>query len=103
MINMNTAQQATPLSNQKVIIEGPTYSPHPLLGNPRFLHRPQRVHEPVPVAWVPWWRSAYVEQCRAVGPGCQTQHFYQATNCLVAYSAPVPRRQGLYCPVGVSL
>lgn len=82
---------------------GGTYSPHPLLGNPCFLHSPQRVHEPVAVARVLWWRFADVEQCRAVGPGCQTQHFHQTANRLVAYSAPVPRCQGLYCPVGVTL
>lgn len=82
---------------------GGTYSPHPLLGDPCSLHSPQRVHEPAPVAWVLWWRLTDVEQCRAVGPGCQTQHLHQTANRLVAYSAPIPRCQGFYCPVGVTL
>lgn len=82
---------------------GETYSPHPLLGNPCFLHSPQRVHEPAPVAWVLWSRSVHIKQCRAVGPGCQTQHLHQAANRLVAYSAAVPRCQSFHSPVGVTL
>lgn len=70
---------------------GGTYSPHPLLGDPCFLHRPQCVHEPAPVAGVLWWRLSDVEQHRAVSAGRQTQHFYQTANCLVAYSAAIPR------------
>ena len=84
-------------------VNGGTYSPHPLLGNPCFLHSPQRVHEPAPVARMLRWDLADVKHCRAVGPCCQTQHLHQATNRLVGYSAAVPRRQGFYCPVGVTL
>lgn len=97
-----TTTSSTNNNNNKYYYGG-TYSPHPLLGDPCFLHGPQRVHEPAPVAWVLWWRLADVEHCRAVGPGRQTQHFHQTANCLVAYSAPIPRRQALYCPVGVTL
>lgn len=72
---------------------GGAYSPHPLQGNPRFLHSPQRVHEPAAVAWVLWWRFVNVEQRGAVGLGCQTKHFHQTANRLVAYSAPLLRCQ----------
>lgn len=78
-------------------------SPYPLLGYPCFLHSPQCVHEPAPVAWMLWWRFADVEQCRTVGSGCQTQHFHQTADCLVTNSAPFPGCQGLHCPVGVTL
>lgn len=98
-----TVLQAAPLIINQRNKYGGTYSPHPLLGNACLLHSPQRVHEPVPVARVLWWRLPDVEQRRAVGPGCQTQHFHQTANRLVAYSAPFPGCKGLYCPVGVTL
>lgn len=49
------------------------------------------------------WRSADIDQCRAVGPGNQAQHFQQAANRLVADSAALPGCQCLHCPVGVAL
>jgi len=82
---------------------GGTYSPHPLGGNPSFLHGPQRVHEPAAVARMLRWRPADVEQSGAVGPGCQTQHVHQTADRLVAYPEAVPGSQGLYGPVGVAL